>query len=81
MTTAHPTPWVLYGTLGCHLCENAATLLTQLGDARAITWQVVDIADLPATQMNQLATRIPVLQTDSQTLDWPFGLADVLRLL
>jgi hypothetical protein len=79
MTPTHPT-WVLYGTLGCHLCEDAARLLTQLRDARPTTWQIIDIADLPDHEMQPLALRIPVLRVGEQTLDWPFGLADLLRL-
>jgi hypothetical protein len=80
MADAIASPWLLYGTLGCHLCENAETLLTQLRDARPMTWQAVDIADLPVHERDDLALRIPVLCAGAQTLDWPFGLADLLRL-
>lgn len=75
------TPWRLYGTLGCHLCEQAELLLLQLQDARPIAWQIVDIADLPLDEQQCLATEIPVLKTPHTTLKWPFGLADLLRLI
>ena len=35
----------LYGTAGCHLCDQAEALLQQAGRARAIEWRYVDIAD------------------------------------
>lgn len=73
--------WHLYGTLGCHLCEQAEQLLAQLQDARPIVWDVIDIADLPLEEQNRLATQIPVLTTSQTTLNWPFGLADLLRLV
>ena len=73
-------PWQLYGTLGCHLCEQAEQLLKQLNDARAIDWQIVDIADLPTAEAETLAEHIPVLQAGTQRLFWPFGLTDLLRL-
>ncbi len=77
----NPIPWRLYGTLGCHLCEQAEQLLLQLQDARPIAWQSVDIADLPLDQQQVLATKIPLLHTEQATLKWPFGLADLLRLV
>ena len=36
--------YLLYGTLGCHLCEQAEQLLTQAQQVMAIEWQTVDIA-------------------------------------
>jgi len=74
------TPWQLYGTLGCHLCEQAEQLLIQLQDARPIDWHSVDIADLPTAVAETLAQQIPVLQAGTQRLYWPFGLTDLLRL-
>ena len=75
------TTWRLYGTLGCHLCEQAEQLLLQLRDARPVEWQVIDIADLALDEQNRLATQIPVLQTNQAMLNWPFGLTDLLRLV
>lgn len=72
--------WILYGTLGCHLCEQAEQLLQQVQCARPVTWTVVDIADLPEAEQMALARRIPVLQAGAQQLGWPFGLPDLMRL-
>lgn len=74
----HPT-WQLYGTLGCHLCEQAEQLLQQFADTRAIAWVLVDIAELPEPQMQALAMQIPVLTTKHRRLNWPFSLADVMQ--
>lgn len=75
------TTWRLYGTLGCHLCEQAEQLLRQLHDARPIDWMLIDIADLPLDEQQALALHIPILKTSQATLNWPFGLADLLRLV
>ncbi len=72
--------WSLYGTLGCHLCEQAEQLLAQVACARPFAWHVVDIAELPDAEQQALAVRIPVLSNGQQHLDWPFGLHDVMRL-
>lgn len=71
--------WHLYGTLGCHLCEQAEQQLQQLADARAIRLQVVDIAELSTLYMNQWATQIPVLITPHVRLNWPFSLLDLMQ--
>lgn len=71
--------WQLYGTLGCHLCEQAEQLLQQFMDTRAVQLVLVDIADLPESDMNSLALHIPVLRTPQEQLNWPFSLADLMR--
>ena len=75
----NPPTWQLYGTLGCHLCEQAEQLLQQFADTRAIEWILVDIADLPAADLHALASQIPVLSTSHGRLYWPFSLADLMR--
>jgi len=75
----NPPTWQLYGTLGCHLCEQAEQLLQQFADTRAIEWVLVDIADLPESDMNGLASLIPVLRTAQEQFNWPFSLADLMR--
>ena len=74
----------LYGTLGCHLCEEAEALL---GEARhpggkSIDLVYVDIADLDEW-MARYGLRIPVLRHASSglELDWPFGEADLESFL
>ena len=71
--------WQLYGTLGCHLCEQAEQQLQQFADARAIRLQVVDIAELSTRDMNQWATQIPVLITPHVHLNWPFSVLDLMQ--
>lgn len=72
--------WQLYGTLGCHLCEQAEHLLQQFSDTRAVQLNIIDIALLPDAQMHDLATKIPVLLSTNQSLNWPFSLLDLMRM-
>lgn len=70
----------LYGTTGCHLCDQAEALLRQAAAARALKWRYVDIA-LDEALVAEYGTRIPVLRTpDGRELGWPFSLLDLLRL-
>lgn len=72
---------ILYGTTGCHLCDEAETLLRKAEKARALDWRYVDIA-LDAALVQRYGLRIPVLVTaDGRELGWPFSLLDVLALL
>lgn len=71
---------LLYGTTGCHLCDQAEALLQTAAGARALAWRYVDIA-LDDALVARYGTRIPVLCTpDGRELDWPFSLLDILRL-
>lgn len=58
----------LYTTAGCHLCEQAETLL----DAAGIRFVSVDIeADLAL--LERYGVRIPVVQdSNGRELGWPF---------
>lgn len=69
---------ILYGTDGCHLCEDAQAVLTDLGCA----WQDIDIADDDAL-LARYDIRIPVLAREDTgaELNWPFTRKDVLRLI
>jgi len=61
--------FILYGTEGCHLCEEAEALLLQAG----LDFEKQDIMD--DKQAQQLyAVRIPVLQHRHSLLElgWPF---------
>ncbi|MEC7119994.1 MAG: glutaredoxin family protein [Pseudomonadota bacterium] len=73
-------PWRLYGTLGCHLCEQAEQLLQQFAETRALTWQHIDIAELPTEQMLELAHQIPIICRADTCLTWPFSLVDLVQL-
>ena len=77
--SAQLASWQLYGTLGCHLCEQAEQLLQQFGDSRAIHLQVVDIAELSDGQMQQWASQIPVLVAAPIRLHWPFSRLDLIQ--
>lgn len=69
----------LYGTQGCHLCDQAEALLRQAAGARRIEWRYVDIA-LDDALVERYGTRIPLLQTaDGGEMGWPFSLLDILK--
>lgn len=60
---------ILYGTLGCHLCEDAERVLQAL----ALTYKTIDIID-DNRLLEKFATSIPVLEGDGKTyLYWPFN--------
>jgi hypothetical protein len=71
----------LYGTAGCHLCEQAEALLTPLLRAGLIQLQIVDISgneDL----LRRYGLRIPVVgrrdeRGEWQELGWPFDQTQV----
>jgi len=80
-----PSPrLVLYGTIGCHLCDEAVDLLRALLADRPLATIVrdVDIAD-DAALMDAYALRIPVLRDpdSGRELDWPFPPAELHALL
>lgn len=77
---ADPTTWRLYGTVGCHLCEIAESLLLQAQAVADIRWQSIDIAELPEQEMLKFADKIPVLVTATKTLYYPFSIMDVMAL-
>jgi len=73
---------ILYGTLGCHLCDQAAAVLATWMAAPALAIEQVDIAD-DESLFERYGVRIPVL-TDPAAgweLDWPFTLDDVRETL
>lgn len=70
----------LYGTSGCHLCDQAEALLIQAASARRLEWRYVDIA-LDDALVERYGTRIPVLlSADGGETGWPFSLLDILKL-
>jgi hypothetical protein len=75
------TQMILYGTSGCHLCEQAEALLLPLLVAGAAEVELVDIGD-DDTLMARFGVKIPVLGgTDAGgrwlELQWPFDQAQV----
>lgn len=71
---------VLYGTRGCHLCDEAEKMLSFL-KRPDLELQYRDIADEPLL-MEEYALRIPVLVnlTTMKEIHWPFSLLDAARL-
>ena len=73
--------WLLYGTKGCHLCDNAEILLMQAQCVLPMTWQYIDIA-LDENLVTQYGSKIPVLLSlTGQQLDWPFSLLDIQKIM
>lgn len=65
--------FVLYGTLGCHLCEVAEQLIATTLDLNAVSIEVVDIAD-DDRLVESYGVLIPVLAEpkSGRELCWPF---------
>lgn len=70
----------LYGTAGCHLCEQAEELLQPFVTAGVFTFDVVDIST-DDVLVERYGIRIPVLALDTVKerveLGWPFDQAQV----
>jgi hypothetical protein len=71
---------LLYSTDPCSLCERALDLLFSMPELRALTLDVVDVADDPALT-DRYGPRIPVLMVGPVELGWPFDRASVLDAL
>ncbi|KQT44056.1 MULTISPECIES: glutaredoxin family protein [unclassified Methylophilus] len=68
---------ILYGTLGCHLCEDAERVLQAL----ALTYKTIDIID-DNQLLEKFETSIPVLKGTGETyLYWPFNETQVFTWL
>lgn len=70
----------LYGTEGCHLCEDALALC--LAEMPAVEINVIDIIDNEKL-LELYRISIPVLErlSDQEQLFWPFSRAQILELL
>lgn len=68
----------LYTTAGCHLCEQAETMLAQLKLHLDLDITTLEIGD-DDTLVEQYGIRIPVLKfIDDSELNWPFTADDVV---
>ena len=70
---------ILFGTAGCHLCDEAQQLLAK---QQALEFNTIDIAEYPEWQA-RYAVKIPVL-LDSKSgaeLCWPFDATDLQLFL
>lgn len=77
--------FILYHTLGCHLCEHAEDVIESFNkqdSVRAIGYVKTDIAD-DERLVALYGIRIPVLCHDvsQQTLDWPFDEQQLSRFI
>ncbi|MEY2681109.1 MAG: hypothetical protein RL661_1340 [Pseudomonadota bacterium] len=74
----------LYGTSGCHLCDEARDLLDEAlhQQGKSIDLVLVDVADRDES-MARYGLRIPVLRhaNSDRELDWPFGPSEVRHFL
>lgn len=73
---------LLYGTLGCHLCDEAMALLAPTANTLGFELSEVDIAESDSL-MSEYAMRIPVAYREDiqMEMDWPFNPEDVGRFL
>lgn len=67
----------LYGTKGCHLCDLAEQLLTQM----ELPYDYIDIAD-DEKLMEKYGVRIPVIYCtiNNKELGWPFDEQSLMSL-
>lgn len=73
----------LYGSDGCHLCEQAEQLLTESLDFKTVT--LIDIVEDTIAGKNLIelyGVHIPVLErlSDGTMLYWPFEQAQIQEL-
>lgn len=70
--------YYLYSTLGCHLCEEAKSLLTVMDADHRLQWEEIDIVEDPSL-VEIYGVRIPVLRhlASGNELSWPFTRIDL----
>ncbi len=69
----------LYTTLGCHLCDQAESMLKHLIDKQLVsdcTLSLVEISE-DDSLLELYGIRIPVLAIKNNELGWPFDLAEL----
>ncbi len=79
----NPIRLELYGTYGCHLCDEAEALCrVALNDYPEAELRKIDIAD-DTGLMERYGVRIPVLRDkdSGRELGWPFGSEDLQAFL
>lgn len=71
----------LFGTLGCHLCEQAEAVVLPLVE-HGLLVELLDIAERPEW-VDDYGLRIPVLRRIDigAELDWPFEIEQVVWFL
>ncbi len=76
----HERVLTLYGTLGCHLCDEADALVAPVAIRLGYEVRRLDIAEEPAAP-EEFETRIPVLEYGERRLFWPFDESGIYRFL
>jgi len=74
-------PCQLFGTLGCHLCEQAESLLLPW-ISQGLTLELIDISEHP-TWFERYSLSIPVLRNSQNgaELFWPFDKNQLVNFL
>lgn len=74
--------FVLLGTEGCHLCEDATVILVAAAQGLDVNVYQDDIA-VSEEMVTRYGMRIPVLknETSGAELDWPFTRGDVREFI
>lgn len=80
MNDSRRSTLLLLSTEHCTLCEQALDLLLSMPELRGTTLNVVDVAEHEAL-LERYGPRLPVLCYEGRELDWPFGGAEVARLV
>ncbi len=72
---------LLYGTDGCHLCEDAIRMVHEALSDYDLTVQEIDIVEDNAL-LNRYGQRIPVVKRVGglEELSWPFDHNDLVQL-
>jgi len=73
---------LLYSTSGCHLCDQAKTLIEHVVLPQQFTLKIIDIAN-DDTLFEKYGIRIPVIKFEhsQQELSWPFDLGELTSYL
>jgi len=76
---------ILFGTQGCHLCEEAEAVLAKCQSDARLGAMLVDIVDITEQEewQERYGLRIPVLchEDSGSELDWPFSEQDVRQFI
>jgi hypothetical protein len=76
-----PVVAILYGKADCHLCEDAAAILSAVTRELGLSWRKMDIEGDPEL-FERFRYRIPVIEVlGGPSLDWPTTAGQVRRAL
>lgn len=75
------TKLIVYGTDGCHLCDEAAPVVQQVASRLGRSVEYRDVA-LCAGDTTDIEARIPVVENAAgRQIAWPFDAGDLYRFL